>query len=196
MLGRFFSQRRSDDDERVPPGQSVVTGFPVLTYGPTPRVDRSALELRVFGAAEPRSFDWDELQALPQHDIREDFHCVTHWSKLDVGWSGVRVADFVERLEVDPAATHVLLHCYGGYTTNLPLEDFTADACLLATAREGEPIPEEHGGPLRAIVPHLYAWKSAKWLHGIEFLVGDAPGFWERNGYHNRGDPWHEERYG
>ena len=182
--------------DRVPPGQSVTQGFPVLTYGPTPRVQADTVELRIGGLAEARTFSWNELMALPQTTIRRDFHCVTHWSKLDVGWTGIRTTDLMEHVRLEDGATHVMLHAYGGYTTNLALDDFLAQDCLLAHALEGEPIPVEHGGPLRALVPHLYAWKSAKWLSGLEFLSANAPGFWERNGYHMRGDPFAEERYG
>ena len=194
MIGKFF--KKAPDDPRVPSGQSVTERFPVLTYGPTPRIDAKDVELRIFGLAEEKVFAWNELMALPQTTLTRDFHCVTHWSKLDVTWTGVLTTELMKHLEVAGEATHVMFHCYGGYTTNLALEDFLADGCLLAHALEDEPIPVEHGGPLRAIIPHLYAWKSAKWLSGIEFMQGDRPGFWERNGYHRRGDPFKEERYG
>ena len=193
MIGEFF--RKEPDNPRVPPGQAVTERFPVLTYGPTPRIERGELELRVFGLAAERTFDWGALMALPQTTLTRDFHCVTRWSKLGVTWTGVRTVDLMAELEVDDAATHILFHCYGGYTTNLPLADFLVADALLAHTLEGEEIPTEHGGPLRSLIPHLYAWKSAKWLSGIEFMAGDRPGFWERNGYHNRGDPWNEERY-
>lgn len=194
MIGKFF--RKRPDDPRVPPGQSVTEGFPVLTYGPTPRLSEADVEVRVSGLAETAVFTLADLRAMPATDIRRDFHCVTHWSKLDVGWTGVRTTDLMENITLTGEPSHVMLHCYGGYTTNLAMADFLADDCLLAYAYEGEPIPQEHGGPLRAIIPHLYAWKSAKWVSGLEFLSGDRPGFWERNGYHNRGDPFAEERYG
>lgn len=191
MLGKIF--RKDPDNPKVPPNQSVTDRFPVLTYGPTPRVDQA--ELKIFGLAQEKTFSWDDLMALPQTSLTRDFHCVTHWSKLDVSWTGVLTRDLYERLEPSSKATHVMFHCYGGYTTNLKLDDFLADGCMLVHRLEGEPIPTEHGGPLRALIPHLYAWKSAKWLSGIEFMEGDRPGFWERNGYHNRGDPFAEERY-
>lgn len=194
MIGKFF--RKRPDDPRVPPGQSVTEGFPVLTYGPTPRLEAAEVEVRVSGLAEPVTLSLEDLRAMPRTDIRRDFHCVTHWSKMGVGWSGVRTTDLVGALTLREEPTHVMLHCYGGYTTNLTLEDFLAEDCLLAYALEGEPIAADHGGPLRVIVPHLYAWKSAKWLSGLEFMRGDRPGFWERNGYHMRGDPFAEERYG
>ena len=194
MIGNFF--RKEPDNPRVPPGQSLTERFPVLTYGPTPRVEAKDLKLRVFGLAEERVFGWDELLALPQTTLTRDFHCVTHWSKLDVTWTGVLTTELMKHLKVQDDASHVMFHCYGGYTTNLALEDFLADGCMLAHRLGETPIPTEHGGPLRALVPHLYAWKSAKWLNGLEFMRGDRPGFWERNGYHMRGDPFEEERYG
>ena len=194
MVGKIF--RKEPDNPKVPPGQAVTERFPVLTYGPTPNVSKEEFELRIFGLASERTFAWQELMALPQTTLSRDFHCVTRWSKLDVSWTGVLVSDLMALLEVDDGASHVLFHCYGGYTTNLPLADFLVDDALLAHTLEGEDIPTEHGGPLRSLIPHLYAWKSAKWLSGIEFMGDDRPGFWERNGYHNRGDPWKEERYG
>ncbi|MEJ2666447.1 MAG: sulfite oxidase-like oxidoreductase [Deinococcales bacterium] len=193
MKLRFFEKT---DDARVPPGQSLARGFPVLTYGPTPRIAKERVELRVSGLATPRTFDWEALLALPQTSVRRDFHCVTHWSKLDVGWTGVLTTDLVRALDVAAAASHVMLRCYGGYTTNLSLEDFLAQGCLIAHRLEGEDIPAEHGGPLRAVIPHLYAWKSAKWLAELHFMRENEPGFWERNGYHMRGDPFAEERFG
>jgi DMSO/TMAO reductase YedYZ molybdopterin-dependent catalytic subunit len=194
MIGKFF--RKEPDNPKVPPGQAVTERFPVLTYGPTPRVERAELELRILGLATERTFRWDDLVAMPQTTQTRDFHCVTRWSKLDVTWTGILVSDLMAELEVDDEATHILFHCYGGYTTNLPLADFLVEDAMLAHTLEGEEISVEHGGPLRSLIPHLYAWKSAKWLNGIEFMAGDRPGFWERNGYHNRGDPWAEERYG
>jgi DMSO/TMAO reductase YedYZ molybdopterin-dependent catalytic subunit len=132
---------------------------------------------------------------LPQHDFTADFHCVTRWSKLDVQWRGVKVTDVMAAIEVEPIATHIMQHCYGGYTTNLPLADFLQPENFFAHTLFGEPLPVEHGGPLRLVVPHLYAWKSAKWINGLEFLDRNESGFWERNGYHDRGEPWAEERY-
>jgi DMSO/TMAO reductase YedYZ molybdopterin-dependent catalytic subunit len=194
MIGKFF--RKRPDDPRVPPGQSVTEGFPVLTYGPTPRLDPAEVEVRVSGLADPVTFSLEDLRAMPRTDIRRDFHCVTHWSKMEVGWTGVRTTDLMHAITLRDDPTHVMLHCYGGYTTNLTLDDFLAEDCLLAYALEGGAIAADHGGPLRVIVPHLYAWKSAKWLAGLEFMRGDRPGFWERNGYHRRGDPFAEQRYG
>ena len=193
MIGKFF--KKDPDNPRVPPGQSVTEGFPVLTYGPTPRVEPQDVEVRAFGLVEEKTFSWQDLLALPQTTLTKDFHCVTHWSKLDVTWTGVLTTDLMAQLKGFENATHVMFHCYGGYTTNLALEDFLAEGCMVVHTLEGEPIPVEHGGPLRTLIPHLYAWKSAKWLSGIEFMRGDKPGFWERNGYHMRGEPFAEERY-
>ena len=193
MIGKFF--KKDPDNPRVPPGQSVTEGFPVLTYGPTPRVEPQDVEVRAFGLVEEKTFSWQDLLALPQTTLTRDFHCVTHWSKLDVTWTGVLTTDLMAQLKGFENATHIMFHCYGGYTTNLALEDFLAEGCMVVHTLEGEPIPVEHGGPLRTLIPHLYAWKSAKWLSGIEFMHGDKPGFWERNGYHMRGEPFAEERY-
>jgi DMSO/TMAO reductase YedYZ molybdopterin-dependent catalytic subunit len=193
MLGNIF--RKEPNNPKVPPGQSVTDRFPVLTYGPTPRLEPADVSLTISGLAQAHTFSWDDLLALPQTTITKDFHCVTRWSKMDVTWTGVLTTDLLAVLTPDPSATHIMFHCYGGYTTNLPLDDFLADGCMLAHTLEGEPIPTEHGGPLRSIIPHLYAWKSAKWLSGVEFMDSNAPGFWEKNGYHMRGDPFAEERY-
>ncbi len=132
---------------------------------------------------------------MPQSEFTADFHCVTTWSKLDVTWRGVKVTDFLKAIDIDPKATHVMEHCYGDYTTNISLEDFSQEENFFAHTLFGEPLPAEHGGPMRLVVPHLYAWKSAKWINGLEFLDKMALGFWERNGYHHRGEPFAEERY-
>jgi len=180
---------------RVPPGQHLTNGFPVLTYGDTPKVDLATWRLRVWGLAGLREFSWADFQQMPQVDLTADFHCVTTWSKLDVTWTGVRVLDFMKNIDLDPSAQFLLQHCYGGYTTNLALGDFLKEENILAHSLFGAPLPAEHGGPLRLVVPHLYAWKSAKWLNGLEFLAQEKLGFWEVNGYHRRGEPWAEERY-
>ena len=193
MIGKFF--KKDPGNPKVPPGQSLTERFPVLTYGPTPRIEPETLELRIFGLVEERIFSWHDLMNLPQTTIKRDFHCVTHWSKLNVSWTGILTKDLIKELKPLAGASHVMFHCYGGYTTNLSLEDFLAEDCMLAHKLGDEIIPIEHGGPLRTLIPHLYAWKSAKWLSGIQFMNGDSPGFWERNGYHMRGDPWLEERY-
>jgi DMSO/TMAO reductase YedYZ molybdopterin-dependent catalytic subunit len=178
----------------VPPGQYLTGGFPVLSAGPTPRVDLDSWTFEVRGEIdEPRSWSWDEVQALPQEEITVDIHCVTRWSKLDTAWTGVSVDTLLA--EVDTAAEHVVAFCDGGYTTNLPLEDVTGGRAWLAYGYDNEPLDPEHGGPVRLLVPHLYFWKSAKWVRGLELRIDDEPGFWESYGYHNHGDPWREQRY-
>ncbi len=195
MLGKFFQKPDPELQDRVPPGQHLAKGFPVLTYGETPLVQSNDWQLRVWGLATPVIFSWDDLMSMPQSSFTADFHCVTTWSKLDVQWTGVKVTDFMRHVELDPKAVHLMEHCYGGYTTNIAIDDFLREENFFAHTLFGEPLPAEHGGPLRLVVPHLYAWKSAKWLNGLEFLDHEALGFWERNGYHWRGEPWAEERY-
>ncbi|WP_309569628.1 sulfite oxidase-like oxidoreductase [Deinococcus sp.] len=195
MLGNFFKKPADDMGGRVPPGQSLTTRFPVLTYGPTQHYRAEDIVVRVTGLAEEKTLTWADLLALPQTTLTYDIHCVTHWTKFDTTWTGVRVTDLMEHLKLDPAATHVMQHSVGGYTTNLSLKDFTRPENLLAHTFNGEPLDAEHGGPLRLVVPHLYFWKSAKWLTGLEFMAADKPGFWEVNGYHMRGDPFKEQRY-
>ncbi|WP_198807532.1 sulfite oxidase-like oxidoreductase [Leptolyngbya sp. BL0902] len=195
MAGKFFEKPGPELADRVPPGQNLAKGFPVLTYGETPEVSGADWRLTISGLAQPQTFTWDDLMALPQRDFTADFHCVTTWSKLDVSWTGVAITDLMATVEVDPQAVHVMLHCSGGYTTNLDLADFLRPDNFLAHTLNGEPLPAERGGPVRVVVPHLYAWKSAKWISGLEFLAQPEPGFWERNGYHMRGNPWARERY-
>lgn len=195
MPGKFFEKPNEELQQRVPPGQHLAKGFPVLTYGDTPKVNTEDWEFRVWGLVKPAVFTWSDLMALPQHEFTADFHCVTRWSKLDVKWTGIKVTDFMNSIEVDSQTVHVMEHCYGGYTTNIAMEDFVREENFFAWQLFGEPLPLEHGGPLRLVVPHLYAWKSAKWINGLEFLSQEELGFWERNGYHRRGEPWAEERY-
>ncbi len=192
---KFFKKPGADLKDRVPPGQSLTNGFPVLTYGDTPPVSTEAWQLKVWGCATDQTFSWNDMMAMPQSEFTADFHCVTTWSKLDVQWTGVKVTDFMEQIELKKSATHVMLHCYGSYTTNLTLEDFVRPENFFAHTLFGEPLPPDHGGPMRVVVPHLYAWKSAKWVNGLEFLNHEELGFWERNGYHRRGEPWAVERY-
>jgi DMSO/TMAO reductase YedYZ molybdopterin-dependent catalytic subunit len=195
MVGKFFQKPGPEFADRVPPGQHLAKGFPVLTYGSTPQVSQEEWSFRVWGLVQEKTFTWDDFMNLPQSSFTADFHCVTTWSKLDVEWVGVKVTDFMKHIEVDPKAVHVMEHCYGGYTTNIAMEDFLREENFFAHTLFGEPLPAEHGGPLRLVVPHLYAWKSAKWLNGLEILDRMELGFWERNGYHHRGEPWAEERY-
>lgn len=195
MLGKFFQKPGEDLRDRVPPGQHLASGFPVLTYGDTPHISTADWQFRVWGLVQEKTFTWDDFMAMPQSEFTADFHCVTTWSKLDVQWQGVKVTDFMQHIEVDLAAVHIMEHCYGGYTTNISMDDFLREENFFAHTLFGAPLPVEHGGPLRLVVPHLYAWKSAKWLNGLEFLDHEDLGFWERNGYHQRGEPWAEERY-
>jgi DMSO/TMAO reductase YedYZ molybdopterin-dependent catalytic subunit len=195
MLGKFFHKTTGEDANRVPPGQHLASGFPVLTYGETPQVNTNNWEFRVWGSAIPKVFTWEDFIALPHNEFTADFHCVTRWSKLDVKWTGIKVSDFIKAIEFHPLAKHVMEHCYGGYTTNISIDDFLREENFFAFNLFGEPLSAEHGGPMRLVVPHLYAWKSAKWINGLEFLESEELGFWERNGYHRRGEPWAEERY-
>ncbi|WP_018467430.1 sulfite oxidase-like oxidoreductase [Calidithermus timidus] len=196
MFGKFLKRSRDAEEGRVPPGQVLTEKFPVLTYGPTPSLKPEEVRIFLDGLVEqPLELSWQDLLSLPQSDLTADFHCVTRWSKLDVQWRGVKVLDLMEQVKLRPQASAVLIHCYGGYTTNLTLDDFLRPENLLAHTLFGEALPREHGGPLRLIVPHLYAWKSAKWLRGFEFTGREKLGFWEVNGYHRRGDPWREERF-
>lgn len=192
---KHFHKPAPDQSDRVPPGQHLAKGFPVLTYGAVPFVDRATWQLQVWGKVAATTLTWSDVANLPQCEFTADFHCVTRWSKLDVKWQGVKVTNVIAQLDLDPSATHVLQHCYGGYTTNLTLAEFVREDNFFAHTLFGEPLPAEHGGPMRTVVPHLYAWKSAKWISGLEFLDREELGFWERNGYHKRGEPWAEERY-
>lgn len=194
-MGKFFQKPEPEMRDRVPPGQHLANGFPVLTYGDTQLIQPEDWQLKVWGLATERIFNWQDLMAMPQQDFTADFHCVTTWSKLDVQWQGVSIVDFFAHLEVDPTAVHVMQHAYGGYTTNISLEDLVRPENFLAHSLYGENISAEHGGPVRLIVPHLYAWKGAKWINGLEFLDRMTLGFWERNGYHHRGEPFTQERY-
>lgn len=183
---------------RVPPGQSRTQKWPVLDASGTPKIDLGTWKLGLFGAVQrPIDFTWQEFNKLPQTKVFSDFHCVTRWSRLGNLWQGVSTRTLVELAGgLRPGVRFVAAYGYDhGWTTNLPIEDFLAEDALVATLHDGEPLSAEHGGPARLIVPRLYAWKSAKWLAGIEFLEEDKPGFWERNGYHNHGDPWKEERF-
>jgi DMSO/TMAO reductase YedYZ molybdopterin-dependent catalytic subunit len=194
MFGSSSSKLQQHKD-RIPPGQHLTNGFPVLTYGPTPAIEIDTWQFRVWGLAKERIFTWADFMSMPQHEFTADFHCVTSWSKLDVQWTGIKVTDFMQQVELDPKALHVMQHCYGGYTTNLALDEFLRAENFFAHTLAGAPLPAEHGGPMRLVVPHLYAWKSAKWINGLEFSEREDMGFWERNGYHTRGEPWAEERY-
>jgi DMSO/TMAO reductase YedYZ molybdopterin-dependent catalytic subunit len=191
----FRGRRRADvDPARVPPGQYLTPDFPVLSAGPTPHTPLAEWTFEIRGAVDaPVSLSWDELLALPSETPTVDIHCVTKWSKLGTAWRGVSLDTLLDGVETD--AGYVLAFCDGGYTTNLPLEDVTGGKAWIAYEYEGAPLASEHGGPARLLVPHLYFWKSAKWVRGLELRDDDEPGFWETYGYHNYGDPWKEQRY-
>jgi DMSO/TMAO reductase YedYZ molybdopterin-dependent catalytic subunit len=194
--GRRRAEKLGIDPERLPPGQSPTEKFPVLSIGPTPRLDMATWSLSVHGlVAGPFALRWEELLAFPQAELTTDLHCVTRWSKFDTRWAGVRVDDLLARAQPRSTATHVLIHAHGGYTTNLPLEALTGDDVLVAHTYDGRPLDAEHGGPARLLVPRRYLWKSAKWVSAIELLDHDEPGIWERSVYHNDGDPWREQRH-
>jgi DMSO/TMAO reductase YedYZ molybdopterin-dependent catalytic subunit len=195
-ISRGFRGRRRDDapSDRVPPGQYVTDDFPVLSAGPTPHTPLAEWDLTITGEVDGlRRWSWDEFRALPSEPVTVDIHCVTKWSKLDSEWEGVSLDTLLDGVET--SAEFVVAFCDGGYTTNLPLEDLTEGKAWIAFAFDGEPLDPEHGGPARLLVPHLYFWKSAKWVRGLRLAATDEPGFWEQNGYHNYGDPWKEQRY-
>ena len=183
--------------ERLPPGQRLVTNWPVLDLGIQPDVTKAEWRMVVDGAvANAVEWGWDDLMAQPAFEDVSDMHCVTQWSRYDNRWTGVSTQHLLAVVQPLPHATHAILHCHDGYTTNVRLDHFAEDDCLIAHSHDGVPLTREHGGPVRAIIPRWYLWKSAKWLKRIEIVNGDKPGFWEVRGYHNEGDPWTEQRYG
>jgi DMSO/TMAO reductase YedYZ molybdopterin-dependent catalytic subunit len=189
-----FTGRPRKSGERLPPGQYLTEDFPVLSAGPTPRVPLDVWRFTVTTEmGGRREWSWAEFRALPDEEVTVDIHCVTKWSKLGTTWRGVPVETMLE--DVDSAADYALAHSYGGYTTNLPLEDLLGGQAWVVHEYDGAPLPPEHGGPARLLVPHLYFWKSAKWARGLQLLLEDEPGFWESAGYHDYGDPWREQRY-
>ena len=191
----FRGKRRAEGPSgRLPPGQYLVDDFPVLSAGPTPRTPLEEWDFVVTGAvSEPKRWNWEEFRALPSETATKDIHCVTKWSKLDTVWEGVSVDNLLE--DVESSAEYMVAFCDGGYTTNLPLEDVTDGKAWIAYSFDGEPLEPEHGGPARLLVPHLYFWKSAKWVRGLRLMENDQSGFWESLGYNNHGDPWREQRY-
>jgi DMSO/TMAO reductase YedYZ molybdopterin-dependent catalytic subunit len=196
FISRGFKGRRRDPDAdpgRVPPGQYVTDDFPVLSAGPTPHTPLEQWTFSIVDGEDRTSWTWDEFRALPTEEVTVDIHCVTRWSKLDTTWEGVSVDTLLEAAGAD--APYVIAFCDGGYTTNLPTEDVTGGKAWVAFAYDGEPLDPEHGGPARLLVPHLYFWKSAKWVRGLALREEDEPGFWETYGYHLYGDPWREQRY-
>ena len=195
-LGRLtrISPDRVQPD--APPGQFVTDKFPVLTFGPTPRIDLDTWQFRVFGLVEEDiTLSWAQFNDLPQVTLDAEFHCVTQWSKLQNTWQGILFTDVMKLVTRKPEAKYVMAHCYGGYTTNVALDILLDDDVLFAHSHDGAPLTPQHGGPMRLVVPKRYGWKSAKWVNGIEFMAEDAPGFWEMRGYHMEGDPWREERF-
>ena len=197
FISRGFGGRRRQQDEygdRLPPGQYVESGWPVLTAGPTPIVEPDDWTFRIDGmVANEMEWDAETFKALPFETLTRDIHCVTKWSKFDATFGGVSLDVLLE--QADPQGAYAMAHSYGGYTTNVPVADLTGGKAWVVTEYDGEPLPPEHGGPARLLVPHLYFWKSAKWVAGLRILDHDEPGFWELNGYHNHGDPWKEQRY-
>jgi DMSO/TMAO reductase YedYZ molybdopterin-dependent catalytic subunit len=193
LVTRGFGGRRHEPDPALPPGQTLVADWPVLSAGPTPRIDTDDWSFTVATESGNRTWSWDELLALGVEDVTVDIHCVTHWSKLGMAWRGVPLdAIFAE---VETQHDYVMAHSFGGYTTNVPLDELLDGQSWIAIEADGEPLTPEHGGPARLLVPHLYFWKSAKWIAGLRTMPDDEPGFWEQNGYHLHGDPWREERY-
>jgi DMSO/TMAO reductase YedYZ molybdopterin-dependent catalytic subunit len=196
FVSRGFRGRRRPEDSAgaLPPGQYRTDDFPVLSAGPTPRTPLAAWTFEVVGEVDqPRRWTWEEFRALPREAVTKDIHCVTKWSKFGTTWEGVSVDTLLAGIET--AADYVVAFCDGGYTTNLPLADVTDGKAWIVDTYDGAPLAPEHGGPARLLVPHLYFWKSAKWVRGLELADADRPGFWESLGYHNYGDPWREQRY-
>ena len=194
FITRGFAGAGRERDPRLPPGQSLVADWPVLSAGPTPDIDTADWSFSIrTETGEVHQWTWDELLALGVEDVTVDIHCVTHWTKLDMPWRGVSLDRLFENVE--SSADYVMAHSYGGYTTNLPLDEILDGQAWIATEADGAPLDPEHGGPARLLVPALYFWKSAKWIRGLVLMNQDEPGFWEQNGYHMHGDPWTEERY-
>jgi DMSO/TMAO reductase YedYZ molybdopterin-dependent catalytic subunit len=194
IISRGFSGRSRESTPDLPPGQFLTEDFPVLSAGPTPKIDLEEWEFSIrTETGSTHKWNWEELNALPIEDINTDLHCVTRWSKLDTNWRGVSLDTLFE--DVESGYDYVMAHSYGGYTTNLPLDDLLDGKAWLAFEFDGEDLDPEHGGPVRLLVPHLYLWKSAKWIKGLVMMDDDEPGFWEQNGYHTYGDPWLEQRY-
>jgi DMSO/TMAO reductase YedYZ molybdopterin-dependent catalytic subunit len=194
VISRGFGARRRESEPELPPGQYLTTDFPVLSAGPTPQIELTDWQFVVADRSGPlQSWSWDEFTALPAEDVHTDIHCVTRWSKLGTQWRGVSLAEIFAG--VSTSDEYTMVHSYGGYTTNIPLADLLDGQAWLVYEFDGEPLEPEHGGPVRLLVPHLYFWKSAKWVRGIVLQPDDDPGFWEQNGYHTYGDPWQEQRY-
>ena len=198
MTTRGFTGRRNTPDiaERLPPGQYLEENFPVLSAGPTPRVTTEDWSFTLKDGPKPiAKWSWAEFNALPQSKATRDIHCVTKWTKLSTAWEGVLVDDIFAEAGITPPTGYMLAHGYDGYTTNIPVADLIGGKAMVALKYGGKPLEPEHGGPARLLVPHLYFWKSAKWVNGLQFTKNDEPGFWELRGYHIYGDPWKEQRF-
>jgi len=196
VFGRRARQERKQRASRLPPGQKLTQDWPVFIEGRIPKVNLATWRLTLGGLVEEEvEFTWEQFMALPQTSVTSDVHCVTRWSKVGNRWEGVAFSELLKRVRLKPEARHVMVHSYGGYTTNIALADLLKDDVLFAHSHNGEPLTREHGWPLRLVVPKLYFWKSAKWVRSLVFMAGERPGFWERRGYHLRGDPWKEERH-
>ncbi len=194
VISRGFGSRRRESSDELPPGQYLTEDFPVLSAGPTPHIDTAEWEFSITTeAGAVHRWDWDGLHALEVEDVATDIHCVTRWSKLGTNWRGVSLDTLFDG--VDTTCEYVMAHSYGGYTTNVPLADLLGGKAWIAFEFDGEDLDPEHGGPARLLIPHLYFWKSAKWISGLELQADDLPGFWEQNGYNMYGDPWLEQRY-
>ena len=181
----------------APPGQYVTEKFPVMSFGPAPDVELATWQFDIFGLVESEvSLNWQDFTGLPKTIVDAEFHCVTQWSRLQNTWEGVAFSEVAKLVSFENPVTHVMIHCYGGYSTNMDLESLLEDDVLFAYNHDGQPLDQDHGGPLRLVVPKRYAWKSAKWVNGIEFMDADKPGFWELRGYHMKADPWEEQRFG
>ena len=198
FVSRGFTGKRPQTDTaaRLPPGQYIAQDFPVLSAGPTPHISLDKWSFTLEGLVKEKAvWTWDEVLKLPSQTFQVDISCVTKWTKLDTQWEGISVDTLLEQVELDPKAHFVIAFSHEGYTTNLPLNEILNGKAFVAYRYEGKPLASEHGGPARLVVPHLYFWKSAKWVAGLRFVESDQPGFWESAGYNNHGDPWKEERY-
>ncbi len=194
FITKGFKPKRQKD-LRLPPGQYETKDFPVLSLGPTPMVTKDDWKLEISGLADKKSWGWQEFNKLASEEVVKDIHCVTKWSKFDTKWKGISMDQILKLINIKPEANYLIARSYDGYSTNLPLKDIINGQAWVALSYDDKDIPPEHGGPVRLLVPHLYFWKSAKWLKGLEFVNADQPGFWETRGYHNYGNPWKEQRY-
>ena len=193
---KIIKSSDTERSDRLPPGQHKTGEWPVLHVGRIPWIKKAEWSFKITGLVEEeKTLDFKQFKKLPMERVESDIHCVTTWSKFDNLWEGVSGKTIVELAKIKPGAKYVMIHSYGGYSTNIPLKDFVEDDVLFAVKQDGEDLSPEHGYPVRLVVPKLYFWKSAKWVNGIEFMAKDKAGFWEAKGYHNRGNPWKEERY-